>query len=110
MKLPIASSLTALQLYEPDANLFYSIETAAQLAHVSRRLIAVYCRHGLVAPVMDPEAGGGWYFNDEAIRRLRQIEALRAVCGLNLNAIHIIINLMDEVASLRQEVNFLRRR
>lgn len=109
MNLPIESALTALQLYEPDANVFYSIETAARLARVSRRLIAVYCRHGLVAPIMDPDAGG-WQFNDEAIRRLRQIEALRAVCGMNLPAVAIVLNLMDQVERLQQELRFLRRR
>jgi DNA-binding transcriptional MerR regulator len=109
MSLPIESPRTALQLYEPDANVFYSIETAASLAHVSRRLIAVCCRQGLVAPVMDPDSGG-WQFNDEAIRRLRQIEALRTVCGMNLNAIGIILDLMEEVDRLKQELRFLGSR
>jgi DNA-binding transcriptional MerR regulator len=109
MNLPIENRITALQLYEPDADVFYSIETAASLAHVSRRMIAVYCRHGLVAPVMSPESGG-WQFNDEAIRRLRQIEALRTVCGMNLPAIEIILELMEEVEELRQELRFFRNR
>src|SRR2546430_15627370 len=101
MSLPFESSIMALQLYEPDSELLYSIETAAQLAHVSRRLIAVYCRHGLVAPVMDPESGG-WQFNDEAIRRLRCIAQLRAACGTNLTAIRMIGGLMDEVERMLQ--------
>jgi len=109
MNLPLESPITALQLYEPEASVFYSIETAARLAHVSRRLIAVYCRQGLVAPVMDPDSGG-WQFNDEAIRRLRQIEALRTVCGMNLAAIAIILDLMEEMDRLRQELRFLRSR
>lgn len=109
MNLPIESPIQALQLYEPETAVFYSIETAASLARVSRRRIAVYCRHGLVAPVMDPDSGG-WQFNDEAIRRLRQIESLRAVCGANLSAIRIILELMEEVEHLRQELRFLRSR
>jgi len=109
MILPIASSITALQLYEPDASLHYSIETAAQLAHVSRRLIAVYCRHGLVAPVRDPESGG-WYFNDEAIRRLRQLEQLRSACDLNVTALRMIAGLLEEVENLQREIRFLRSR
>ncbi|HXG49387.1 MAG TPA: MerR family transcriptional regulator [Methylomirabilota bacterium] len=109
MNPPIASPITALQLYEPDAAAFYSIETAARLAHVSRRLIAVYCRQGLVAPVMDPDSGG-WRFNDEAIRRLRQIESLRAACGMNLSAVGIILDLMDEVDRLQQELRLPRGR
>ncbi len=109
MNLPIESPITAIQLYEPDADVFYSIETAASLTHVSRRLIAVYCRQGLVAPVMDPDSGG-WQFNEEAIRRLRQIEALRTMCGMNLPAIGMILDLMEEVDRLQQELRFLRSR
>jgi len=109
MDLPLESSITALQLYEPDSELFYSIETAAELAHVSRRLIAVYCRHGLVAPVMDPESGGR-VFNDQGIRRLRCIEQLRTACGMNLTAIRMIVSLMEEVERLEQEIRFLRSR
>jgi DNA-binding transcriptional MerR regulator len=109
MNLPIVTSLTALQLYEPDAALRYSLEAAAQLAHVPRRRIAVYCRHGLVAPVMDPEAGG-WYFNDEAIRRLRQLEQLRAAYDLNDATLRLVVGLMEEVESLQRELRLLRGR
>ena len=64
--------ITALQLFEPDARAVYTLEAAASLTQLPRRLIAVYFRHGLVSPVMDP-ACSGWYFNDEAIRILRRI-------------------------------------
>jgi DNA-binding transcriptional MerR regulator len=109
MNLPFERSITVIQLYEPDSELLYSIETAAKLARISRRLIAVYCRHGLVAPVMDPESGG-WLFNDQGIRRLRCIEQLRTACGMNLTAIRMIVGLMEEVERLQQEIRFLRRR
>lgn len=105
---PIMSPLVALQLYEPESHLFYSIETAARLSHVSRRMIAVYCRQGLVSPVMDPSSGG-WLFNDDGIRRLRRIEHLRETCGMNLNAVGMILSLLDEVEDLRREVRFLRQ-
>jgi DNA-binding transcriptional MerR regulator len=41
----------------------------------TRRTILVYCKHGLLTPVVDP-VDNGYYFNDEAIRMLRRIEAL----------------------------------
>ena len=71
-------------------------------------MIAVYCKHGLLSPVVDP-ACGGYYFNDEAIRTLRRIEYLRADCGINLVGIKMILRLTNEVESLRAEVSFLRR-
>jgi DNA-binding transcriptional MerR regulator len=102
------SPSVALQLYEPESKRFYSIEMAAQLSHVSRRMIAVYYQHGLVSPVMDP-ASSGWFFNDDGIRRLRRIEYLREVCGMNLSAMEMILGLLDEVEELRREVRFLRQ-
>jgi DNA-binding transcriptional MerR regulator len=101
--------ITALQLFEPDARAVYTLEATASLTQLSRRLIAVYFRHGLVSPVMDP-ACSGWYFNDEAIRILRRIEYLRTACGLNIVGIKLIMDLAREVERLREELNFRRRK
>jgi DNA-binding transcriptional MerR regulator len=100
------TSLSALQLFEPDPRSVYTIETAAHLVHLPRRMILIYCKHGLISPVADPE-GGGYYFNDEAIRDLRRIEYLRTVCGINLVGIKMILRLMNEAERLRNEVRSL---
>jgi DNA-binding transcriptional MerR regulator len=101
--------ITTLQLFEPDARTVYTLEAAARLTQLPRRLIAVYFRNGLVSPVMDP-ACSGWYFNDEAIRILRRIEYLRTACGLNIVGIKLIMDLAREVEQLREELNFRRRK
>ncbi len=106
---PVASSVTTIEIYEPDPNVVYPIDVAAAMARVPRRRIALYYRHGLVSPVMDPECGG-WYFNDDAIRELRRIEYLRSVCGMNFSAISMMLDLLREVEHLRDEVRFLRAR
>ena len=85
------------------------MEAAERLAHVPRRLIAVYYKHGLVSPVVDP-ACAGFYFNDEGIRTLRRIEYLRSVCGINIVGVKMIITLMNEAERLRTEARFLRKR
>ena len=105
----VETPVTTLQLFEPDARAVYTLEAAASLTQLPRRLIAIYFRHGLVSPVMDP-ACSGWYFNDEAIRILRRIEYLRTVCGLNIVGIKLIMDLAREVDRLREELNFRRRK
>jgi len=100
--------ISALELFEPAPEITYSIEEAARLAQVPRRLIAVYFRFGLVSPAADPDIGG-WYFDDEGIRTLRQIERLRNSLGMNLAAVKVVLELTHEVERLRQEVRFLRR-
>lgn len=104
----VESPMTALQLFEPDARAVYTLEATASLTHLPRRLIAVYFKHGLVSPVMDP-ACSGWYFNDEAIRILQRIEYLRTACGLNMAGIKLIMDLAREVERLQEELDFRRR-
>ena len=83
----------------------HSIEVAARLAQVPRRLIVLYYKHGLVEPVGNP-AGAGWYFDDEAVRVVRRIEYLRSTYGLNLAGIKLVMSLTAEVERLRNELRF----
>lgn len=96
-----------LQLFEPDPNAVYSLETASNLAQVRRHTILVFCKHGMISPVVDPEVDG-YYFNDEAIRVLRRIGQMQRDYNINLTAARIIVELMNEVERLRGEVGFLR--
>ena len=100
--------MNALQVFEPGARAVYTIEVAAQMAQVPRRLIVLYYKHGLVAAVTDP-AGAGWYFDDEAVRIVRRIEYLRSTCGLNLAGIKLVMSLINEVERLRTELRFHHR-
>jgi DNA-binding transcriptional MerR regulator len=109
MKSREASTIRALQPFEPEPDAVYTLEVTERIAHVPRRMIAVYYKHGLVSPVVDP-ARGGFYFNDEGIRALRRIEYLRTVCGINLVGVKMIFDLSNEAERLRAETRFLRRR
>jgi len=100
--------ISALELFEPAPEITYSIEEAARLAQVPRRLIALYFRYGLVSPAVDPDIGG-WYFDDEGIRTLRQIERLRNSFGMNLLSVKLVLELTHQVERMRQELSFLRR-
>ncbi|MGE5293376.1 MAG: MerR family transcriptional regulator [Solirubrobacterales bacterium] len=97
----------ALELFEPKPNVLYSLDAAAVLAGVPRRSILIYCRAGLVRPVVQPPYGV-MEFTEEAIYTLRRIEHLRTVQGLDLAWIKVMFDLLDEVERLRAEVRFLR--
>lgn len=107
MRLTDENPVRAVQLFEPEANTVYTIEATVHIARVPRRTILVYYKHGLISPVVDPK-GGGYCFNDEAIRTLRRIEYLRANCGVNLTGIKMILHLLEEVERLRAERRFHR--
>jgi DNA-binding transcriptional MerR regulator len=97
----------SLEVFEPRPNVLYSLDATAVLAGVSRRSIVIYCRAGLVRPVVQPPYGV-MEFTEEAIYTLRRIEHLQTVHGLDLAWIKVMFDLLDEVERLRDEVRFLR--
>ena len=101
------NSVRTVQRFEPRPDVVYTLETAAHLAHVTRRTILVYSRHGLISPALDPREAG-YYFNNEAIRALQRIAFLRNDCGINLRGTGIIIKLMAEVERLQNVLRFRR--
>lgn len=88
---------------------FYAIEAVAEITHVSRRLIVVYCESGLIAPVAKPEESH-WLFDDGAIQRLRHIEHLRTEFGMNMAGVRMMLETLGELEQLREELRFLRGR
>ncbi len=85
----------------------YTIEATARITALPRHTILVYYKRGLVSPMADPQ-GGGYRFNDEAIRTLRRIEELRTTHGIGLRGIKMMLELMSEVERLHAELRDLR--
>jgi MerR family transcriptional regulator/heat shock protein HspR len=97
----------AVQSFDPEPGALYSLDTAANLAGVSRRSILIYWKAGLLSPVVEP-GYGTLYFNDEAIHAIRNIERLRRDEGINLTGVRMIFELTQELERLRTELRFLR--
>ena len=97
----------AMEVYQPKPDVLYSLDAAAHLAGVTRRSILIYCRAGLVRPVVQPPYGV-MEFTEEAIYTLRRIEHLHTVQGLDLAWLKTMFDLLDEVERLRAELRFLR--
>ena len=98
---------SAVEIFQPQPNMLYSLDVAAHLAGVPRRAILIYCRVGLVQPVcLSPY--GALAFTEESIRAVRRGEQLRAVHGVNVAWIKAMFDLAAEVERLRAEVRFLR--
>ena len=104
---PDGAPPVAMELFQPQPDVLYSLDAAARLAGVPRRSILIYCRAGLVQPVVQPPYGV-MGFTEEAIYTMRRIEHLRTVYGLDLAWIKTMFDLLDEVERLRAELRFLR--
>ena len=105
---PENSSPLALELFQPEPDVLYTLDETAQLAGVSRRSILIYCRAGLVRPVVQPPYGA-MEFTEKAIYTVRQIEYLKTVRGIDLALLKTIFDLREEVECLRAELRFLRQ-
>ena len=97
----------AVEIFHPQPDTLYPLDTTARLAGVERRTVLVYCRHGMIRPVVGDE-DESWKFSEETVRVIRRIEGLRESHGINLAGIRMIIDLMNRVDELEREVRFLR--
>jgi DNA-binding transcriptional MerR regulator len=95
-----------IQLFEPPSDAIYTIEEAAHLVDVPPRVILVYCKNHLVAPVVNAR-DRSYSFDSESIRALRRIEALRTICGNDFAGIKMILDLKNEVKRLNSKVRSL---
>ena len=109
MNPPNENTSTELQRFDPKPETVYSIEAVAHITQTPRHHIAVYCRYGLISPIVPPEQEG-WLFSEETIHTLRHIVHLRAEYGVNLSGVRMISELLGEIDQLREEVRFLRGR
>ncbi|MFK7852099.1 MAG: chaperone modulator CbpM [Akkermansiaceae bacterium] len=95
-----------MKLIDPDPHGTHSLEVVVRLTGSSRRKIYFYCKQGVICPISSEEED--WYFDEEAVIRLRHIESLRQRHRMNWAAIRTIISLLDEVDTLREELRFRR--
>jgi len=91
-----------IQLFDPPPDAVYTIEATSHLVNVSRRTILIYCKHRLLSPAT-ATSDHGYYFDGDAIRALRRIEALRTVCADDLAGIKIILDLTAALERLQSD-------
>ena len=65
----------SIEVFQPQPNVFYSLNATEHLTGASRRSILIYCRAGLVQPVIQPPYGV-MEFTEEAIYTVRRIEQI----------------------------------
>ena len=84
----------------------YVISVAAELAGMHPQTLRQYDRLGLVRPARTRGRGRRYSMRD--IRMLREVQRLSHDEGVNLAGIKRILELEEEVAAMRRQVEFLR--
>jgi DNA-binding transcriptional MerR regulator len=94
------AATVALELFQPRPDACYDLDATALLAGVTRRVVLVYVRAGLVRPVLQPPYGV-MEFTEEAVYTVRRMERLRSAYGLERTSITTLLALLDELEFLR---------
>ncbi len=85
----------------------YMISVAAELAGMHPQTLRIYERRRLVSP--QRSAGNTRLYSQADVDRLRLIQQLTQVEGINLSGVERILELEREVVRLREETERLRR-
>ncbi|MER3439276.1 MAG: transcriptional regulator [Chloroflexota bacterium] len=89
-------------IVQHDERQYYRVEVAARLVGLSPIRVRRYVATGLVRPAVEDPSGP--LLGEAELARLRKIRRLREDLGLNDPAIEIVLSLLDEVATLRKEL------
>lgn len=91
---------------DPEQGL-YIISIAAGLAEVHPQTLRMYERRGLLSPERTPK--NRRRYSDSDISRLHRIQELTQNEGLNLSGVRKVLEMEDEMTSLRERVMGLER-
>lgn len=95
---------TLPDVIDPDAPIF-TISVAAALADMHPQTLRSYDRIELVVPKRTK--GGGRRYTPRDVQKLRSIQHLSQVEGINLNGIKRIVEMGDEIDTLQKRVEQL---
>ncbi len=88
---------------ESAADVGYTLDLVATVCGLTSQTLLLYHEEGLIQPAAG-HAPEGYQFDEDTVHRLRQIEYLRNAYGLDLPAIKLTLDLIDEIERLRTEL------
>lgn len=92
--------------FQIHSRMEYTMDSISSLTGIEQEMIQHYCRLGLLGPKFQ-ETLGDTVYTEENLFELRRIEHYRRL-GVNLSALPIIYELLQDVERLADEVRFLR--
>jgi DNA-binding transcriptional MerR regulator len=76
----------------------YTLEVLAKITGIESTTLIQYQERGIIRPD----------FDDETVRIVRRVEHLRETCGMNLEGVKLVKELLDEVERLREQLRARR--
>lgn len=85
----------------------YVISIAARLASVHPQTLRLYERKGLLCPNRTPN--NRRRYSDADIVRLKHIQELTQIEGLNLSGVRMVLSMEDEIDELKKEIQAAKK-
>jgi MerR family transcriptional regulator/heat shock protein HspR len=86
----------------------FMISVAAELADMHPQTLRMYEARGLITPKRSPKQTR--LYSQRDVERLRRIQRMTSEEGLNLAGVEAVLNMEDQVARMRSELERMRRR
>jgi MerR family transcriptional regulator/heat shock protein HspR len=86
----------------------FMISVAAELADMHPQTLRMYEARGLITPKRSPKQTR--LYSQSDVERLRRIQQMTTEDGLNLAGVEAVLNMEDQVARMRAELERMRRR
>ena len=86
----------------------FMISVAAELADMHPQTLRMYEARGLITPKRSPKQTR--LYSQSDVERLRRIQRMTSEDGLNLAGVEAVLNMEDQVAHMRAELERMRRR
>jgi MerR family transcriptional regulator, heat shock protein HspR len=86
----------------------FMISVAAELADMHPQTLRMYETRGLITPKRSPKQTR--LYSQSDVERLRRIQRMTSEDGLNLAGVEAVLNMEDQVARMRSELERMRRR
>ena len=79
-------------------NEVYTLEVLAKITGIESTTLVQYQERGIIRP----------QFDDDTVRSLRRVEHLREACGMNLEGVKLLTELLGEIERLREQLRAKR--
>src|SRR4051794_241265 len=86
----------------------FMISVAAQLADMHPQTLRMYETGGLIPPKRPPKQPR--LYSQSDVERLRRIQRMTSEDGLNLAGVEAVLNMEDQIARMRSELERMRKR
>jgi MerR family transcriptional regulator/heat shock protein HspR len=86
----------------------FMISVAAELAEMHPQTLRMYEARGLITPKRSPKKTR--LYSQSDVERLRRIQRMTSEEGLNLAGVEVVLEMEDQVARMRAELERMRKR